>query len=338
MKIGNKEIGPGRAYVIADVGSNFKGSLSLAKEYIDAGASIGLDAVKFQTYRAETLLNRFTPDGEPWAAYDVVGRCELPLEWHEQLFEYAQAAGVEFMTTPFDLEAVDLLVRIGVRAFKVASGDLTFTPLLKKLASTGKPVILSTGAAYLHEVGGALTTLKEGGADVALLHCVSNYPPKYEQVNLRAIETMIKVFGVPVGLSDHTPDAVTALGAVALGASVIEKHITVDKNLGTPDAPFAMTVDEFSRMAADIRKLEAAMGNGIKAPAADEIGERAWARRGIFAVRTLEAGKELVTEDVKFVRPAVGLSAADWPAVMGKRLGKTVEKDSPLLREQMDGY
>ena len=274
MKIGNKEIGPGRAYVIADVGSNFNGSLSLAKEYIDAGASIGLDAVKFQTYRAETLLNRFTPDGEPWAAYDVVGRCELPLEWHEQLFEYAQAAGVEFMTTPFDLEAVDLLVRIGVRAFKVASGDLTFTPLLKKLASTGKPVILSTGAAYLHEVGGALTTLKEGGADVALLHCVSNYPPKYEQVNLRAIETMIKVFGVPVGLSDHTPDAVTALGAVALGASVIEKHITVDKNLGTPDAPFAMTVDEFGRMAADIRKLEAAMGNGIKAPAADEIGER----------------------------------------------------------------
>ena len=242
MKIGDKCIGTGRTYIIADVGSNFNGNLELAKEYIRAGREIGVDCVKFQTYTAESLLSPIKPDGQRWEAYDVVRKYELPLSWHPELIECAEKCGVEFLTTPFSLETVDALNAMGIRAFKVASGDLTFIPLLKKLGSLGKPIILSTGMAYPGEIETAVMRLRQSGSgDVALLHCVSNYPPKYEKVNLRAVETMKQAFDLPVGLSDHTLDDLTALGAVALGACIIEKHITIDKNLDTPDAQFALT-------------------------------------------------------------------------------------------------
>ncbi len=206
MKIGKTEIREGRAYIIAEVGSNFNGSLDLAKEYIDAGREIGADAVKFQTYRAATLLNPLKPDGDHWPAYDVVEKYEFPWQWHQELFEHAERVGVEFLTTPFDLDLLDELQRVGVRAFKIASGDLTFTLLLQKVGSLGKPVIVSTGMADLEEIRGAVQTLRRSGAaDVALLHCVSNYPPRYDQMNLRAIKAMREAFALPVGLiGPHT--------------------------------------------------------------------------------------------------------------------------------------
>jgi N,N'-diacetyllegionaminate synthase len=336
MRIGNTEIGEGRAYLIAEVGSNFNGSLDLAKEYITAGKEIGADAVKFQSYRAATLLNPLKPDGQHWPAYDVVEKYELPWQWHEELFEYAQSVGVEFLTTPFDLNLLDELQRVGMRAFKIASGDLTFTLLLQKVGSLGKPVIVSTGMADLEEIRRAVQTLQQSGApDIALLHCVSNYPPRYEQMNLRAMNVMREAFCLPVGLSDHTPGNEVSLGAIALGASIIEKHITINRRLGTPDAPFAMTINEFEKMVMDIRNLEKALGDGVKTFAEDELPERMWARRGIYARTDVEAGKPLTLNDVKFVRPAHGVAASDWNYFEGKTLKIRWPKDQSLRKEYL---
>lgn len=336
MRIGDKEIGGGRTYIIADVGSNFKGSLELAKEYIKAGHEIGVDSVKFQTYTADSLLSPFKSDGRRWEAYDVVAKHELPLSWHPELIECAKQYDVEFLTTPFSLEIVDALDQMGVRAFKVASGDLTFIPLLKKIAKCGKPVVLSTGMAYPGEIDTAVMRLRQGGSgDVALLHCVSNYPPKYDKVNLKALKTMKEVFGLPVGLSDHTLDDTTALGAVALGACIVEKHITINKNLGTPDAPFAMTVNEFRAMVQKIRNLEQALGSGTKAPAEDELGERQWARRGVYAKRFIEVGEKLTLENVKFLRPVRGISALEWISCEESTVKRKIPSGEPVTRDDI---
>lgn len=336
MKIGEKEIGTNKTYIIADVGSNFNGSLELAKEYIQAGKEMGLDCVKFQSYTAEGLLHHTKPDGQRWQAYDIVKKYELPAAWHNELFEYAEKYGIEFLTTPFSLEVIDELNKLGIRAFKIASGDLSFIPLLKKIGTSGKPVILSTGMAYLGEIKTAIARLQQSGSgDIALLHCVSNYPPKYEMMNLRAIETMKQMFGVPVGLSDHTSDDVTALGAVTLGACIIEKHITIDKNLGTPDAPFAMTIDQFGEMIRRIRNLEQALGSGVKEPTHDEVAERLWARRGIYAKNDIERGEKLSLNNVKFLRPVNGLSALDWLTCEGESAQRRINRDQPLVREDI---
>jgi sialic acid synthase SpsE len=336
MKIGDRTVESGRSYIIADVGSNFNGSLELAKEYIHAGREIGVDCVKFQTFTAESLLSPVKPDGQRWEAYDVVKKYELPLSWHPELIEYANAIGVEFMTTPFSLEIADALNQMGIRAFKIASGDLTFIPLLKKLGSCGKPIILSTGMAYPGEIETAVKRLQQSGSgDIALLHCVSNYPPKYEEINLRAIETMRQTFGLPVGLSDHTLDDVTALGAVTLGACIIEKHITLDKDLGTPDAPFAMTVKEFKVMVGRIRSLELALGDGIKEPADDELGERQWARRGVYARRSIDTGEKLTLENATFLRPVWGISALEWMTCQGGTAKRDIAGGNPVMRNDV---
>jgi sialic acid synthase SpsE len=199
-------------------------------------------------------------------------------------------------------------------------------------------VILSTGMAFPEEIHSAIQTLRQSGAlDIALLHCVSNYPPRYEQVNLMAVKSMAETFGLPVGLSDHTPGVATVLGAITLGASIIEKHITIDKGLGTPDAPFAMTIPEFGTMVSEIRNLEKALGDGVKGPALDEHTERAWARRGIYARTDLDAGKVLGPEDVKFVRPENGVAPSDWEYFEGKRLKNPLTKDLALRKEDVYG-
>jgi N,N'-diacetyllegionaminate synthase len=336
MKIGESTIEVGRTYIIADVGSNFNGSLELAKEYIQAGREIGVDCVKFQTYTAETLLSPIKPDGHRWDAYDMVEKYELPLSWHPELIECAEECGIEFMTTPFSLEAIDILNQMGVRAFKVSSGDLTFIPLLKKLGSCGKPIILSTGMAYPGEIETAVKRLQQNGSgDIALLHCVSNYPPKYDKINLRALETMRQTFNLPIGLSDHTLDDVTALGAVALGACIIEKHITMDKNLGTPDAPFAMTINEFRIMIQRIRNLAQALGNGIKEPADDELGERQWARRGVYARRSIDTGEKLTLENATFLRPVWGISALEWMTYQESTVKRNIAGGEPVMKDDI---
>ena len=278
--------------IIAEVGSNHDGSLAKAEAYIKAAKECGADAVKFQTLRRDRLVApRVWADGA-WVdnpVYHNFSGLELPDEWHYILKQTADEHSIEFISTPFYLEAVGLLEKVGVRTYKIASGDITFFPLLKAVGRTGKPVILSTGASSLGDVERALNILTRSGAgDIVLLHCVSNYPPQWDEMNLRAIVTLREAFGLPVGISDHSPGSLAPIAAVALGATIIEKHVTFDQSLPGPDHPFAMTMDEFGDMVREVRLLEQALGIGKKVPSEAELAKQHRIRRGIYDPTTLE--------------------------------------------------
>lgn len=274
--------------LIAEIGSNHGGSLDEAKRYIEASAKAGAHIAKFQSLSREGLIARLVKDPQSgeWIAnprFEAFGNAGLPQAWLPQLKTCADDNGIEFMSTPFDLEAVDALEAVGVARYKIASGDLTFTPLLEKLAATGKGIIMSTGASYLDEVGSAIATLQQAGCrDLTILQCTASYPPSWDDLNLSAITTLKARFGLPVGLSDHSPGHVAPIAAAALGASVIEKHVTFDRQSAGPDHPFAMEMDEFASLARDIAALSVAMGDGEKRPAASEINRRNNLRRGVY--------------------------------------------------------
>ncbi|MBA3565091.1 MAG: N-acetylneuraminate synthase family protein [Gammaproteobacteria bacterium] len=295
-----------RVTVIAEIGSNYNGDLALAREYVRAARECGADVVKFQTLRKNKLVAPRLYSGDGAVSENPVYRnfasLELPDEWHYELKELADQLGIEFMSTPFYLEAVELLESVGVRSYKIASGDITFRPLLDKIGRTGKRVVLSTGASADEEISAALQVLKKAGAmDVALLHCVSNYPPAWDEMNLRAIASMQARFGCPIGISDHTPGCLVPLSAVALGASLIEKHVTFDRSQNGPDHAFAMTPGEFAEMVAQVRLLQGALGDGHKQPTASELAKQRRIRRGVYNPRTLEPQEG---EEGLWLRPA----------------------------------
>jgi len=274
--------------LIAEIGSNHGGSLDEAKRYIEASAKAGAQIAKFQSLTREGLIARKAKDAKTgswgdnprYAAFTNQG---LPDHWLPQLKACCAENGIEFMSTPFDLEAVDKLEAVGVKRYKIASGDLTFAPLLQKVAATGKAVIISTGASYLEEVGTAIETLQAAGCtDLTILQCTASYPPNWDDLNLNAITTLKSTFGLPVGLSDHSPGRLAPIAAAALGATVIEKHVTFDRTSLGPDHPFAMEMAEFASLARDLAALSAALGDGEKRPAASEINRRNNLRRGIY--------------------------------------------------------
>ena len=281
-----------RVLTIAEVGSNYDGDLQLARRYVVAARECGADIVKFQTLRKNELVApRLYEAGAVTdnPVYRRFSNLELPDEWHFELKSLADEVGIEFMSTPFHLGGVDLLEAVGVRTYKIASGDITFRPLLEKVAGTGKRVLLSTGASSEEEVAAALDVLESAGAtDISLLHCVSNYPPAWDEMNLRAMSSMHARFGRPVGISDHTPGSVVPIAAVALGATLVEKHVTFDRSRQGPDHPFAMTMDEFAAMVEQVRLLERALGDGRKVPVASEIAKQHRIRRGRYDPDTLE--------------------------------------------------
>jgi N,N'-diacetyllegionaminate synthase len=282
-------------FIIAEVGSNYGGRYVLAERFVTRAAEIKANAVKFQSYLLSKLLapKVKTVDGlvdNP--ALKIFPGDGLPEEWHETLKQTADKAGIEFMTTPFYLEMVPLLEEIGVKTYKIASGDITFLPLLKAIGETKKNVILSTGASSLAEVDKALNILKQAGAaNISLLHCVSIYPPKWDEINLKAMVTLKEHFGLNVGISDHSPGMLIPIAAVALGATVIEKHVTFHRELPGPDHPFAMTFEEFGEMVEQVRLLEKALGSGTKEPSAEELARRYRFRRGVYNPETLEPAK-----------------------------------------------
>lgn len=290
--------------IIAEVASNYNGSLECARDYVRAVKACGADAVKFQTMRKDRFVSPriWSEDGNVEnPAFSLFASQELPDEWHFALKETADHEGIEFLSTPFYLEAVELLDRVGVRRYKIASGDITFYPLLEAIGRTAKPVILSTGASSTEEIGYALDVLQRAGTrDISLLHCVSNYPPRWDEMNLRAIVTLRDAFGLPIGISDHSPGSLVPIAAVALGASVIEKHVTFDRSQTGPDHPFAMTMEEFDEMILHIRRLEEALGTGAKLPVETEKVKQQRMRRGIYDVKTLEPK---VSEDGLWLRP-----------------------------------
>jgi sialic acid synthase SpsE len=276
---------------ICEVGSNYNGSLDCALDYLRAAKAAGADAVKFQTIRKDKLVApRIYADGA-WIenpAYKGFTSLELPDDWHFELKRRADESGIEFFSTPFYLEAVDLMERVGVRTYKIASGDISFQPLLEAVGATGKRVILSTGASDLTDIERALNWLTRAGAgDITLLHCVANYPPRWDEMNVRAIPTLKAAFGLPVGLSDHTPGSLVAVAAVALGAVAVEKHVTFDRGQSGPDHPFAMTMAEYADMIGQLRNLEVALGDGVKTLVASERDKQYRLRRGIYDPATL---------------------------------------------------
>jgi sialic acid synthase SpsE len=340
VTIGDRPVGAGApVYIIAEAGSNHDRDLDQARRLIDVAARAGADAVKFQTFRSDLIVAETTtraeyldavlPPGQTMS--DLFRQLELPREWHAQLAAHARDLGVDFLSTPFDHEAVDLLDAIGVNAFKVATYELWHLPLIRDIASRGKPIICSTGMADLSDVQAAVDVVRAtGNEQLILLHCVVNYPPPFAELNLRAIETMRQAFRVPVGWSDHTPGWLAPVIATTLGAAVIEKHFTTDRGRSGPDHRFALEPDELGEMVRAIRDTEAALGDGIKrrAPAEDDL--YVTARRSLFAARAIDAGTTIVADDIAILRPGTGLEVRDLEKVIGRTSRRRIERHEPL--------
>lgn len=326
-------------YVIAEVGVNHNGSVRTAKKLIDSAAFAGADAVKFQTFFADDLVSRTAAKAQyqerntdsAGNQHQMLSQLELTEAEFEELRDYCLTTGVDFLSTPFGFEAADLLERIGATAFKVSSGDLTYLQFLDYLARKGLPMIISTGMANLGEVETAVNTIDEAGpVPLCLLHCVSDYPTEASACNLLAIETMKLAFGRPVGWSDHTIGSTVAVAAVACGARIIEKHITLDRSSSGPDHAASIEPKEFASYVRDIRDTLAALGDGIKRPTSAELDTALVARRSVVAVRDLDAGAIVQEDDVALLRPGTGIPPHLFDLVLGTRLGRSVRAWSPL--------
>jgi N-acetylneuraminate synthase/N,N'-diacetyllegionaminate synthase len=340
FSIGSRLVGEGcPAYLIAEIGRNHNADMDLARRMIDAAAQAGADAVKFQSFTARELLIRELPSathiretsGGAKSAYESTEEVELRPENHALLRDHALARGVDFFSTPEDHSMVALLDALKVPVFKIASLDVPYLDLVEAVAATGRPVILSTGMCYLGEVEKALGVLERHGVrDVILLHCTSNYPPRYEDVNLAAMRTMARCFGVPVGYSDHTPGIGVSIAAAALGACVIERHFTLDRALPGPDQRLSLVPDDFAAMAREIRCVEAALGSPVKRPVAAEYEMRRLHRRRLVAARPLAAGTVLERADVACKCSEHGLEPELLPQLLGRALAADMAMDAPF--------
>jgi N-acetylneuraminate synthase len=333
-----------RVFIIAEAGVNHNGSLDLALRLVDAAKASGADAVKFQTFRAELLATpsahkaayqeRTTPEAE--SQFEMLQRLELDTAAHQRLIDHCREVGIQFLSSPFDAQSADLLATLDVPIYKVPSGEITNLPFLRHLAHKGRPLILSTGMSTLGEVEEAVQVLQAAGATkLTLLHCVTEYPAPYAEVNLRAMQTLKTAFGLPVGYSDHTPGIEIAIAAVALGAEVIEKHFTLDRALPGPDHAASLEPAELQQMVAAIRHVEVALGTGIKAPAPCELPNISVARKSIVAARTLPKGHQLAAGDLDIKRPGSGLAPKLLPTLIGRTLRVGIAKDEIINWNQM---
>jgi N,N'-diacetyllegionaminate synthase len=323
-------------FIIAEAGVNHNGSLDLALQLVDAAKASGADAVKFQTFQAELLATRFAhkaPYQERRTAkaesqFEMLQRLELDAAAHRRLIDHCRQIGIQFLSSPFDTQSADLLATMDVSVFKVPSGEITNLPFLQHLARKGRPLILSTGMSTLGEVEDAVHVLQAAGASqLTLLHCVTEYPAPYAEVNLRAMQTLKRAFGLPVGYSDHTPGIDVAIAAVALGAEVIEKHFTLDRSLPGPDHAASLEPDELQQMVTSIRHVEAALGTGIKVPAPCELPNLSVARKSVVAARALPAGHQLAPGDLDIKRPGNGLAPKLLSVLIGRTLRACLAKD-----------
>lgn len=329
-----------RVFIIAEAGVNHNGSLDMALQLVDAAKQSGADAVKFQSFKADQLATRSAhkaayqerTTSQAESQFDMLKRLELDRAAHERILRHCEDRGIQFLSSPFDLPSIDLLAEMNLPVYKVPSGELTNEPYLRKIGAKGKPVILSTGMATLGEVEEAINTLRAAGAgQLTLLHCVTEYPAPYAEVNLRAMHTLKLAFGLPVGYSDHTPGIEVSIAAAALGAEMIEKHFTLDRSLPGPDHAASLEPGELKAMVTAIRNVEAALGTGIKAPAPCEIPNISVARKSLVAASSLPAGHKLQEQDLNIKRPGNGLAPKLMPALVGRTLRVAVEQDA-LIR------
>lgn len=334
--IDGRPIGPAHPpYLIAEMSGNHNGDLSRALTLIDAAKAAGADAVKLQTYTADTITidhdgPGFQLEGGLWKGrtlHDLYREAHTPWEWHEALFAHARSIGLTLFSSPFDETAVELLERLDAPAFKIASFELIDTPLIRRAARSGKPLIVSTGLATLGEIADAVEAV--GDAPLVLLHCVSGYPTPPEDCNLRTIPHLAEAFGAAVGLSDHTQGVAVPVAATALGAVVIEKHFTLSRADGGVDSAFSLEPAEFKAMAEAVRAAWAALGRVHYGVEPSEAGGRDY-RRSLYVVADVPAGGPLTPENVRSIRPGFGMEPKALPAVLGRRAARALKRGEPL--------
>jgi sialic acid synthase SpsE len=340
--IGGRPVGPGHpCYVIAEAGANHNRDLPTALRLIEVAAEAGADAVKFQTYTAEGLYSRHTPDikylkekglvSDQESVWELIKRVEIPWEWHAELAGHASERGIAFFSTPFEEAAVDVLEAVNVPAYKIASYEVNHLPLIERVAKTGKPVLISTGMASLGDIERALDTAgAAGAADLMVMHCAVNYPPGFADLNLRAITTLQNAFQVPIGWSDHTPGHTADVVAVTLGACAVEKHFTLSRNQTGPDHPFALEPAELAAIIVAIRETEEALGSSVKRVTDAEADLFRLGRRSIVAARDVPAGGELKREDLAVKRPGFGIPVDALDQVVGRHVAGDVVADQVL--------
>lgn len=325
-------------YVIAELSANHNGKLETAMSIIREAKAAGADAVKLQTYRPDTITldcnsEDFQIHGGLWdgrTLYELYEEAHMPWEWHKPLFDYARELGITIFSSPFDSTAVDLLEDLNAPAYKIASFEAVDLPLIKYVASTGKPMIISTGMADAEEIQEAIEAAREGGCkELAILHCVSGYPAPAEDYNLRTIPDMIQRFGLVTGLSDHTLDNTTAITSVALGASIIEKHFTLDRSGGGPDDSFSLEPKELEALCRDSKTAWAALGRVDYGRKSSEQGNVQF-RRSLYFVKNLKAGDVITADAVRSVRPGFGLAPKDLNEILGRQLISDVSPNSPV--------
>lgn len=346
LQIGQRRVGPGEpAYVVAEVSANHHQDFDQAVRIIRAAHQAGADAVKLQTYTPDTITIRCDREqfriggGTLWdgrTLYELYGEAYTPWEWQPKLKRCANELGLDLFSSAFDATAVDFLEEMGVPAHKVASFELVDIPLIQKMARTGKPLILSTGMATIEEVEEAIAAARQAGAtQIALLKCTSAYPATPEQMNLRTIPELVRRFDVPVGLSDHTMGIAVPVAAVALGACIIEKHITLSRSFGGPDSAFSLEPQEFKAMVEAVRVAEKALGTVHFGASEGEDSSRIF-RRSLFVVETVKQGQTFTATNVRSIRPGHGLHTRYLPEVMGKRASQDIEPGTPLSRDLID--
>lgn len=354
-----------RTYIIAEAGVNHNGSLQLAKELVDVAVEAGADAVKFQTFRAEALITKNAPKadyqlktiGAEESQLEMVKKLELDEDTHQELIEYCSRRNIQFLSTPFDLASVDLLADVfDLPRIKIPSGEITNGPLILKIARTGKPVILSTGMSTLGEIEAALGVLAFGYTNpyekpsleafqeayispegrnalkdkVTLLHCTTEYPAPFSDVNLKAMDTLRQAFNLPVGLSDHTEGIAVPIAAVARGAVMIEKHFTLDRNLPGPDHKASLEPDELKLMVKSIRQVEEALGTPYKGPTPSEMKNRLIARKSLVALTDLKKGELLTDSNLGCKRPGLGISPMLYWEYLGRQTGEDYRADEMI--------
>jgi len=333
-----------RVRIIAEAGVNHNGRLDLALALVDMAADAGADVVKFQTFMADRIATRAAPKAgyqlrttdSSESQWEMLKRLELSEASHRLLVERCRMRGIGFLSTPFDEESADFLMSLGVGEFKIPSGEITNLPLVAHIARFGWPIILSTGMADLDEVRVAVDTIRAAGApSLCLLQCTTEYPAPPGSANLLAMRTMADAFGVPVGLSDHTMGIAVALAAVALGATVIEKHVTLDRTLPGPDHGASLEPSELAALVEGVRTVEAALGDGHKVPSAIEMSNRESIRKSLVAVRDLEAGAVLGDGDIVARRPGTGLPPADRAHVIGRRIRHCISAGTPISKDML---
>ena len=325
-------------FIIAEAGVNHNGSIEIAKRMIDEAVKFGADAVKFQTFKSEKVVSKFAPKAgyqkqttdSKESQYEMIKKLELDVEAHKELMDYASNKGIMFFSSPFDLESVDLLVELGLDIIKIPSGEIINLPYLEKIGRLNKKIILSTGMSDLGEIEDALDVLIGNGTrkdNITVLQCNTEYPTPFEDVNLRAMITIKKAFDVKIGFSDHTPGIEIPIAAVALGAEIIEKHFTLDRNMKGPDHKASLEPNEFAAMVKAIRNVEKSLGTGIKKPSPSESKNIPIARKSIIAIKPIKKGERFTEDNIGIKRPGNGISPMRWYEIIGTAAQKDFVED-----------